>query len=766
MTNFTRIARLVQEKPVTKRMQADLGTRPLRLAFVIRDDSTPLLLASVLEYNTSIWGGYYNCLIPTDGEKIDKRWWSSLLQHAPDKVIFCGDQHSYIVSPELVQSIEREVQPFSVHEWSYDEGGNLDKSHQQGGVGRIGCMPMVYPLQHLINNLHRPVEPGSSKVRIPRISLEHPFYLCVAAQMGILGDFYDDALQRTLEAEHVEFDTEDIKEYLRLLAEFHDHVSPLDLTRRYLRARYPLQVPERPRGLSLVLIGDNWVQDLCLFWSLRFAPREPFYAPQDPHYRELLVPIGRLRSKHGLQSLVTACTSDGPWCSRHITLVSQSVSRDSLKRFAARLSNGLGGKVKIDVLTQPLRVSVPYISSTSERDEVLVEDDIFSFRILSPKFGEVIEDRAAEWVIDIDLKDNSGRSLELPFSSRLNHLLCGSPDEELVKIPGYWLRYAFPRIAQRVSRRTSLAHGTLVNASATFPPAFNDKGFAASLSDKHPYIEGFLALLGSSNNVRLLEEQSVRQLFWQMKKSGRTYTFCQIASTLQLGQKCSTVVDNLVRSRVLLRGMSFRCESCGLLRWYPLNELAEVMQCAGCLNLIQPPVGAEIVFKLNELADRAISQGAIPVLLTQHLLSMHNFEHTLALFGLRVKDDDADREVEVDFVTTCKGCLLLAECKELKDGADPKHIREAKRQLTKLVEMARRVAAPIVLLSTLLPETSEELANHVLQLNHRSRGKVAVHLVSLTKMKLVNLQPPFKMVEFQRANLFHPLDRNLPESTE
>ena len=367
-----------------------------------------------------------------------------------------------------------------------------------------------------------------------------------------------------------------------------------------------------------------------------------------------------------------------------------------------------------------------------------------------PKFGDVA--KVGQWVVDIELKDRSNRSYEFPVSSKLNHLLCGSPsDRQILWAEGYWIRYAHGRLACRVDQRSSFVRGRLVKAADAFQAAFADKGFDSKISDKCPYTEGFLKLLGSPSSIKLLEKAGVRNLLWHMQK-GEAFTFDNMASILKSGEECESIVDKLVQSRILLRGMSFRCEACGLLRWYPINEVDEVMQCTGCLESIRPPVRAPISFRLNELVARAVDQGSIPVLLTQRLLSTHTIRHALALYGLEVAK--GKRKSEVDFITTYQGYLLLAECKEFKNGASPKQIRETVKQLSDLVKIAIEVKAPIVLLSTLLPETPHELAERVLRLN-RGR-KVAVHLIALTEMKLVDLHNPSETIGLDRVNLFYP----------
>jgi len=751
MSNFKDVAHLAEGQVKSERLRAELSTRPLRLAFVIRDDLSLDHLLQILDYNSVIWGGYHNCLIPTNGEEIEQDWWINLTRCRPDKVVFCGDKGEQVVSSELLETVQDEIQPFSLHIWNEWEKDSIEL-HKTGRQDRIGSIPVLYLLQYLVDNLRGPVEQGKSNVRIPRVAPDCPLRTCIAAQVGIAKGMYEEGYVKSLKAEYVDFESSDLGEHLARLAEFNvnDRLSPLDFTDRYLRRTIAFESSnrERPEGLSIVLLDKNWVQDVCVFWNLRHAISLSGFGKQY-QYQELILPIGHLRSPQNLRSLGSALKAGGPWHSHKVTLLSKSADRRRVRRLADRLRRELPAGIKVAVLFDVPWIADSRLYNTSERDEILIEDGFFSFKALQPEFGDYV--RAGQWVVDVDIKDRFNRGHEFPLSPRLNHLLCCSPSDSRVRW-GYRARYARGRLALRVDRHTGFTGGCLPKASNVFQPVFKSNGFDTTLSDKHPYTEGFLALLGSFSDVKLLEKAGVRELLWHMQ-SGNAYTLGDMASILKLGRgEGESVAAKLVQKRVLLRGMCFRCAACGLLRWYPLNQIRETMQCAGCLKMIQPPVGAPVSYKLNELVARAVGQGSIPVLLTHRFFSARTDKHTLSLFGLEVTRKD--RPVDVDFVTTYQGHLLLAECKEFKNGANQREVKNAVKQLSDLVRVARAIRSPIAFLSTLLPETPPELAEQVLRLNRQR--KVAVHLVSLREMKLVDLHNPTETIDFGKVNLFYP----------
>jgi len=192
--------------------------------------------------------------------------------------------------------------------------------------------------------------------------------------------------------------------------------------------------------------------------------------------------------------------------------------------------------------------------------------------------------------------------------------------------------------------------------------------------------------------------------------------------------------------------MEFRCSACGLLRFYPFNTLDEEMQCPGCLSYLQPPSHAPIMFRLNELATRAIEQGSIPVALTHKFLKKLSSNQTLRLFGSEVSKDEL--KIDVDYITTYQGGLVFVECKDFKQGVLPKEKKGAIQQLNKLVGLAKRVDASVVILSTLLPYPSSDYNDLAYQIEKmKTKNKIPIHLLSLSGNGIVNLKQPEQLVE-------------------
>ncbi len=728
------IAKPIELRNPIERRRAELTCRPLRLAFVIREDLTSDQLLRIIAFNTSLWGGYYNCLIPTNGTTITPNWWYSLECYQPDKVIFCAKDQQNTIAPELIEKVQKELLPFSyflVDDWDTTKDiFNLEMGRYVDPVA--SAMPSVVPLQHTLNSLKQPVEEEKSNVRIPKIESTHPLSLYVAAQVGALSDSYRSGFLEGFKAKEVAFESLELSDHIAGLAEFIEHATPLELTQQFLRVNMKFgQRYTRPEGLSIVLVGKNPARDLCSFWNLRIA--EAFLMRD---FIELCVPYDLLRTAKNFEALCQHLKQK-PWARHKISVISNSLDKRTLRGFVTRLKKGMGAGFDPCIVDHPIPIGIFNAYANQDTDETAIDKEHFSFRSPKPEFAGLA--KGGEWAVDIRFS----RPYEYPHFSRLNYFLSGKPlDQELEWHQGYPIRYAQEKFVHRANNKTTFIGGDFITSKDGLSEVFRERGYDSRVTEKHAYTEGFLKLLGNSG---ILKDEKIRDFLWHLQKED-TYTFANLKAELKKGAESDALIDEFVEKRLLIRGMEFRCENCGLRRFYPINMLAEEMQCSGCLKLIQPPARSPIVFRLNELACQAVQQGSIPVLLTHKLLQSITINRSLHLFGFEVTQNDVC--MEIDYITTYKGELILAECKDFKKGVLPKEKSSALGQLTKLVGLAQRIQAPTVILSTLLPAAAPEGADLAAKaLSLAKKTGVATHLVSLTEMGFVDLEQPGKILE-------------------
>lgn len=655
----------------------------------------------------------------------------SLNIYEPDKVIFCANEKDAF-SSELVTKIQNEVLPFSlleINEWGLEKDIlNLEMKRDNDPL--IYALPLIVPMVHRLDELKQPLEESKSNVRIPEIQQNNPFALCLAVQAGLVSKYNKRAYQEGFKAQTIDFENVSIKEYLSFVAEFENKFSPLNMTELYLRNSVTLRGANRPDGLNIVLVGENKTRDLCLFWNLRLA--QNIFS----NSILLILPFEALNKRRNLYELGESIKL-APWVHKKINIFSASVDTRKLKGFETRLRKVAGPSSKVLLVRKNYPVAYFHTKHAEETSEAEIEKKFFSFKSPRLEFSNLI--KGGEWAVDIKFD----APYEYPAFSRINHYLCGSPKEMFYSFHnGYWIRSAYEKFVHRVNSKSNFLKGYLINDDQAYQEFFRDKGYNIRLTEKHSYTEGFLKLI---QNPEILADSQIINLFWMLQKKD-AYTYENLCAELKKGDNGGEIVDDLVSKHILLRGMKFRCGSCGLSRFYPINTLDEEMQCPGCLRNIQPPSKASIMFRLNELAIQAVEQGSIPVALTHRFFRKISINQTLRLFGAEISNDSL--KIDVDYITTYHGSLVLVECKDFKSGVLPKEKKNAMQQLSNLVALAKRVDALIVVLSTLLPHPSPEYDDIVRQIQKmRDNTKISIHLLSLSKNGIINLKQPEKIVE-------------------
>ena len=692
-------ARLVPGDSTIERRNATIVVRPVRLAFVININTPQEELIKYLAYNASVWGGMYNCLVPTDGQCLGNDWWNVLRRHDSDKVIFCGEK-----SPELVKRVEDTIQPFALWSWT----DNVDKEHKLG-LDLFGSVPLRFVLWHIYEE-EKPIR--QSNIRLPSHCKDPVFRLLIAAQLGTVDEALTSIYTEALYAEYVDVESDDLKGYLTALSDFANKISPLDVTKWNLSTR--AESTSLMSGFNLVLCSETTVADVCIFWNLRMSPAMISKGT-------LLLPIDALRSQRNLRALANWC-NESIRGTNHLTLVSATVNKRRLVRLRDRLKALLKEQFEVvNVWHANFSISQFQAYETESREEIVAENRVFAFKSPVPTFGERTRS-GMEWVVDVDFRERArpGRGYIPPRYSKLNCLLAGERPETALQLRhGYRMRLAQGRIAFRVGRSTEYIRARLPKDEQLFTSLIRGKGYRCRTTDKCRYTRGIIGLLGQYRDADILRDVGLRELLHAMR-NGEAYTFSEMKRSLRPGsnasqhQRIGELVADLALKKIFLRGYNIQCPACDLRRWYPIHDVVETMNCAGCLTRLQPPIEAPFHYKLNELVVRGVEQGVIPVLMTILVLSALGDESFLFLPGVEVEKDD--RQVDIDLLAACNGNLILAECKDLREGCGPEAIKEIIEQFSATVQVALEMGAKIAFLSTLLdalPQALEQGLSHL-----------------------------------------------------
>ena len=707
--------RLVPVETTSELRLATVSTRPLKLAFIINETTSKEQLLKYLEYNSTVWGGFYNPLLPTDGQTLRDDWWQVLINQDPDKIIICGE-----VSEGLLKELFERVQPYGIYEWS-DDAGSLHRS----GVDNFGSVPMIYPLIHLYEE-SRPIK--KSNLRVPHAtSSDTTYYEYAAAQFGTAPDSYREFYHDVFHAESVDFSNIGFTDYLALLSELDERLTPLRATRSGLSPVVTMSL----RRLTIVLVGDQFVSDYCLFWNLRMQQSLPKSGT-------LLLPCSVLADRSNVIALAEFCNKTVVG-SNFMFLASASLSKQRLLTIRKHLKFHLDQRIQFvdlwfsDFITNPIRVY-----ETKDIKEISYKDREFRLKVPYPRFAEHL--RGGEWVVDMELEDE-GRLSEgflPPKYYGLTPLLSGNPEELFVGGYGYFVRFANEQVSYRVNYRRKFVTGKIPTDREVFDSLLRSKGYEVKTTDKNRYFQGIASLARGLDELKILRERGVRDLFYEMKV-GKSYTPKEMMTWLKPGStsrekdQAHSMISELALKKLFLRGYKIHCPACDLSRWYAVTDIGETMSCAGCLSQFQTPVEAPFRYRLNELVSRGVGQGAISVMLT--VLFLRKLSRASFMYEPGLEIQKSGRKLDLDIVAGCDGHLVVAECKELREGASPQTLKEVNDQLSDVVDTASEIGADIVFLSVLAPVVPGEIQKRATALNKRVGKKIAVHLLSGTDLE-------------------------------
>lgn len=723
MSDRKSLGRVVPTWEEPTRKIATVSVRPQRLAFLVREGFPSDELVRLIRYNTTVWGGMFNALIPTDGVTLLDGWWDVLQSHNPDVIVLCGN-----IKNKLTQEIVARLQPLRVHTWESfysEEPVRIDRSNN------------ISVLSILAYALEQSTSESRFNSCIPLVNPDHPFFQYAIAQFGALDDNYRQIYTQKLQAEVVDLETvTDIGSYLNIVS-------------RILRRRYPLWITTleldelviEASGIDgriiIVLGGDNYLRDLCAFWALRMSPA---FGQKDT----LFLPIEAFQSRRNLKCLAE-------WCNQRligtnfVVVASSSVNRRRLLSFRDRLARLLRDEVKfVDLRVSHFIVGQFRVLHETKQMELMWEGNRTRIHRPLPRFDRHLR-TTSTWIIDLDLADplRQQNGFIPPGFPHLNDILNGKPDRRLLSVSGYWIRKAQGVLSRRVSksRLNEFIDVRLPSEEALFEELLKTAGYQPEMTEKCRYVTGMTKLLSNAGAMDLLKQPHLRQLFRSManrKAYDLNGIFGLTRCPKERKEEFRNILNELALHGCLLRGYRLRCPACNLDAWYPLGQLSETISCMGCLTVFQPPFNAQFSYRLNRLIEVGMEQGAIPVILTMMLLkglSKRSFLHVPGIKAIR-----EDTEVDLDILASCDGHLIVAECKQLEDGYGDETAEKVATRFRKEYQVAREIGAEIVFLSMMTNEKHPTITQVIEELN-AGEGP-AVHLLLLDDLERGSLLKP------------------------
>lgn len=122
-------------------------------------------------------------------------------------------------------------------------------------------------------------------------------------------------------------------------------------------------------------------------------------------------------------------------------------------------------------------------------------------------------------------------------------------------------------------------------------------------------------------------------------------------------------INRLLEYAILFQGISPRCNNCGSVFWYSIDEISDLLVCKGCLTKFRVSAEEPWTYRLNNLIANAITyHGVIPIIWAQdNLLQLS--DSFIFMPGVEFYQNENSKPFEVDIVAIKNGELIFCDLK-------------------------------------------------------------------------------------------------------
>jgi hypothetical protein len=723
--DFRKIARKV-DKETPQHLRGSLNVRPLKLAFVINESISVDKFREIVEYQSTLWGGKYNLLVPTDGNTIQRNWLSVLRDHNSDSLICCRtDGIDY--SDSLINQLTTSYDALKVTSWQLDNR-NFAEEHFRGIEDQNGLTSAAI-ISHFYRR-EKTIAKESSNAAVLAGSSQNPYYLYLAIQYGSFLNNYLAAFTDVFKAKQIQItESTDITDYLQITKDMQGKFTPLSLASYGLTMTESLVPDERPDGINIFLLGNHPIRDLCLAWNFRLTPN-PFGRLSQS--AEIVLSSQDIEDPEKFEAIVASIKKEVLGKFDAINLHSLSITNKKIRSIVRRFSEALDKKT-FSVHREIPPVGITRLSNREVAVDLLLEEGHFVSKKEQPGFDPA--NLKGVWINEFKFGDRSGR-LQFPDSSRLNDLLSVGMAQPYRDYFGFSGRQTNNGLAYKATAGNDFVHGRIPSDVETFSAAFEDKELFIKPNTNHSYIVGLNRMFSEIGGQRNFSDPAVRHLLWESARAKKSLRLGDIKGLLKRND--NALIDNLIKAGIFLRGVELVCENCGLRHWYSADLIREIIECIGCQKKIRLPLDSSFSFKLNQLAVSALLAGSgMALLLLEHFLSRTSSSRPVSVFGADVYKPNASANfAELDLLTYLDGQTILAECKDFKSGLNKKQYQEALIQVKGIVRVAKIVEAQVVLFASFSDAYTNEFSGIFKKLSTRSG--IPVNMVNLQTEEILD----------------------------
>ncbi|OQP47944.1 hypothetical protein [Niastella populi] len=620
--------------------------RPLKIAIFFNRDSKQWrsIVEGIIELNSTIWGGRFNIIIPTDGKTVEDQFLRVLQEFNPD--VCCYYQHTnldvlystdgYNEKENVIKSV---MENYNMSRQEAEKYINSNPQSHEKDIFRKNVDFYKYLSENLslfgnpekirLQRLHRHIKQIGGALKVENFLQElidianpRPFYfdlddcsdfsrLLIASYTGMGNLLYSDRID-------IKIEKHDKKSERFLINDFYQGRIPQIYP--FAVNCYGLSLYEslRPKSFSVLVVGSE-ATDFCLFYGLDRIMNGIFWIPTIHCFTEYHPSLGFLI----LEKIADENTGNDR---KTLQITSCSLKKDDIIEIVAKIRDlGIPEWAEDDLQIEIVSPGEIMISKEYEAYEYGNAGNTFIQQFNNgistnyinspyPQLFKSLPAHKADWIIDYEIEgvnmDKSSTGHILPndlslISNLFNHDFSNSlslsiirkhGDKYSVRCPTVALRY-FNMRPQDVTPRPILR---LQDSKEIFDVLFNNAGYITQTSDKGKYLEYCIEMFGDMEKLAMiLANEEISNLFSCYKnttsvkrqekdikgiklKTGVYLSYNDIRSFFKDEKDARNYMDDFIKKNLLTRGFIFKCEQCDNSSWYNINSVTGTFKCNRC----------------------------------------------------------------------------------------------------------------------------------------------------------------------------------------
>jgi hypothetical protein len=212
----------------------------------------------------------------------------------------------------------------------------------------------------------------------------------------------------------------------------------------------------------------------------------------------------------------------------------------------------------------------------------------------------------------------------------------------------------------------------------------------------------------------------------------------------QVGNRATSVIDELIGRQILYRGFIFLCLYCRSSSWFSVSDIGQEFKCKRCGRTQvytkanwKTPDEPSWFYKLDEIVFQGYRNGmVVPLLALDYLRSKSIDAFSFTTDREIWKSRSSGPDAEADFFCAPDGALTIGEAK--KENRLGKSPSSENAEIKKYVHLVQLFSARQLVFATLSESWSDRTIQHV---RHAFNGLPYVRLIFLAAAQLLDLKP-------------------------